>query len=352
MATIIFDAERMKYPNTGLYYYCLLLGNELAKLDIKKRLGFYVPESSFDAFPKDVFKIKPQTWHKLLMPRKADFKVWHTTYQLSSYLPTNNKIDVVLTIHDLNFLKEGKSSVKEKKYLSQLQNNVDNASRITTISHYVKKEIEEYCNLGGKTVEVIYNGSNFNTHSLSRSIKSRINSRPYLFTIGTIVGKKNFHVLPYLLINNDLELLIAGITQDVDYKNKIISIAEKCGVAERVKFLGAITEEEKINYMTHCELFVFPSIAEGFGLPVVEAMALGKKTLLSSMTSLPEIGGELSYYFDNFEEEYLRDFGGNRLAGILGSDALSADIIKWSEQFCWEKAAQSYWEVYNTLLNA
>src|SRR5690606_25111736 len=108
-------------PRSTLFPYTTLfrsLGNELAKLDIKKRLGFYVPESSFDAFPKDVFKIKPQTWHKLLMPRKADFKVWHTTYQLSSYLPTNNKIDVVLTIHDLNFLKEGKSSVKEKKYLS------------------------------------------------------------------------------------------------------------------------------------------------------------------------------------------------------------------------------------------
>lgn len=153
------------------------------------------------------------------------------------------------------------------------------------------------------------------------------------------------------MINNDLDLLIAGITQDESYKNKIISIAENCGVADRVKFLGAITEEEKINYMTHCELFVFPSIAEGFGLPVVEAMSLGKKTLLSSMTSLPEIGGDLSHYFDNFDEEYLRHFGGNGLINILSTDTPAKDIIKWSEQFCWEKAAGSYWDVYNSLID-
>lgn len=351
MAVIIFDAERMKYPNTGLFYFCLFLGKELAKGPCSGSIGYYLPESCYDLFPADVQKIKQRSLHKFLMPKMSDAQVWHTTYQLSDYVPDTDRMDVILTVHDLNFLKEGKSLEKERKYMKKLQQNIDSASRIIAISNYVKAEIEEYCDLKGKSVDVIYNGSNFNRSDQNLLAKVKPYIRPYLFTIGTIVGKKNFHVLPYMLVGNDLDLLIAGITQDESYKSKIITIAERCGVADRIKFLGAISEDEKKNYMAHCEIFVFPSIAEGFGLPVIEAMTLGKKTLLSNLTSLPEIGGQLSYYFDTFDEEYLRQFGSDRLISILNSETPSADIVAWSAQFSWEKSAQSYGTVYKSLID-
>ena len=351
MTEIIFDAERMKYPNTGLYYFCLFLGNELVKFDTSNELGLYLPESSFNLFPEGVSKIKPRAWHKIAMPKLSDIRVWHTTYQLSSYHPPKKNIDIVLTVHDLNFFKEGKTAGKEKRYLKKLQDNINRASKIVTISNYVKTEIEEFCNLQGKPVQVIYNGSNFNAEEIAGTATVNPHDKPFLFTIGTIVAKKNFHVLPYLLVNNDLDLFIAGITQDESYKEKIISVAKECGVEDRVKFLGAISEKEKISYMKFCEMFVFPSIAEGFGLPVVEAMALGKKTLLSKLTSLPEIGGDLSYYLDNFEEDYLRQFGGNELIKLLDREVQSAEIIEWSKQFKWDQAAKSYWEVYKSLLH-
>ncbi len=111
--------------------------------------------------------------------------------------------------------------------------------------------------------------------------------------------KKNFHVLPALLVGNDHELIISGV--ETPYKSKIMEEAEKFGVTDRVKITGTISEEDKAWYYKNCTAFVFPSIAEGFGLPVIEAMHFGKPVFLSTHTSLPEIGGDAAFYFPTFE---------------------------------------------------
>ena len=120
---------------------------------------------------------------------------------------------------------------------------------------------------------------------------------PFLFTIGTIVDKKNFHVLPCLLAGNNKKLIIAGITQSEDYKHKIIDEAKRWNVLDRLFFTGTVNENDKQWYIKHCEAFVFPSLAEGFGLPVVEAMYFGKPVIISNLSSLPEVGGRCSLLF-------------------------------------------------------
>ena len=76
--------------------------------------------------------------------------------------------------------------------------------------------------------------------------------------------------------------------------------AAQAGVADRVRVLIRISEADKAWYITQCLAYLQPSLAEGFGLPVVEAMQIGKPVFLSRLTSLPEVGGAAAYYFDDF----------------------------------------------------
>jgi glycosyltransferase involved in cell wall biosynthesis len=168
-----------------------------------------------------------------------------------------------------------------------------------------------------------------------------------LYTIGTVTDKKNFHVLPPLLVNNDRLLLISGIIQSEAYKEKIIAEARKYKVEDRVIFTGAVTENEKSWYMQHCEAFLFPSLAEGFGLPVIEAMYHGRPVILSTHTSLPEVGGEEAYYFTDFEPSAMRQTLENSLHHYNSTSAREK-IIARATSFNWDNAAKQYLEIYRT----
>ena len=145
-----------------------------------------------------------------------------------------------------------------------------------------------------------------------------------------------------------MQLLIAGITQNDNYKNRIISEAKKWNVEDRVIFTGAVSENDKQWYYKNCEAFVFPSISEGFGLPVIEAMHFGKPVVLSTSTSLPEIGGSEAYYFNSFEPDNMQKTLSNALNEYSGAKAQR--IKKWSEQFSWETSARQYLALYSKLL--
>lgn len=352
---VIFDAERMKYPHTGLYHFCKQLGLALLKnkgLHSTIDLQFYLSDISSKTFGDKVHYIKQKSIDKFLHLFLPNSQLWHSTYQLSSYLPSNSKIKVLATIHDLNFLKEGKSLVKERKYLKKLQNNLDRAECVVAISEYVKRDLLAHCNLNGKEIYTIYNGSNIPLGFLSDEISRVIvnDGKPFIFTIGTVNRKKNFHVLPFLLVGNNLELVISGVINEQGYDRHIMEIALGLGVAGRVHITGAISEDEKYNYLSSCAIFAFPSIAEGFGLPVIEAMSLGKKVLLSTYTCLPEIGGPEAFFLESTDPSYLIEFGKHNLMDIVNGVNRSVEIKSWAAQFSWDKAANEYWNLYEKLL--
>jgi len=349
---IIFDAERMKYPHTGLYHFCLNLGNAIVDQCPKdKELFFYLNAKMPKIFGPDRQYIDQYSLQKFFMPRLRNFSIWHSTFQLTSYLPRHKSLKVVSTIHDLNFLKEGKSPQKIEGYLKKIQHTLDRADEIVAISNYVKRDLEDYCDLKGKEVSVIYNGNNIDPNLLQNLLTgSSPLDQDYIFTIGTVNRKKNFHVLPYLLVGNDLKLIISGIVHEPDYHKKIQDIAAKLNVADRVVLTGPVTEAEKYNYLKNCALFVFPSIAEGFGLPVIEAMSFGKKVLLSKHTSLPEIGGKEAFYMESMEPDDLMDFGKNKLMELINFPSKEKEIKQWASQFTWQNAALQYWDIYNRLL--
>lgn len=348
-SNVIFDCERMKYPHTGLYHFCKELGDALLRQKIKNSsLSFYVPKQEIGVFGKDEKYFIQKPLHKFWLKNPTEHNVWHCSFQGTRYLPFKQKnLKIITTAHDLNFLYENKHPLKEKKYLIKLQQLISRSNHIVVISNFVKNQLLEHLNIDAQKISVIYNGTNA-PKSTERKKPSGLENKPFFFTIGTILEKKNFHVLPALLLNNDHDLVIAGVTKNEAYKNQIISVAKKLGVEDRVKIIGTVSDSEKYWMFQHCTAFCFPSLAEGFGLPVVEAMQFGTPVILSTATSLPEIGGPHASYFDGMDTESVSKTATKFLSKPITQET-RLNLIEWSKQFNWDEAAKQYWQLYSTI---
>jgi glycosyltransferase involved in cell wall biosynthesis len=348
---VIFDCERMKYENTGLYHYCLNLGNHIQKFSTPQteELFFYSPYGTQYLFGETRRHIIQTELHKLWMPDLKEFSVWHATHQASQYLPFRNKrIRVVLTVHDLNFIYDPlKSAAKKRRYCNRLQKLIDRADTIICVSEYSKKDLLFYCDVKDKPVHVVLNGTNSLTapELLMHSYRP---SKPFIFSVGTINRKKNFHTLLPLVSNGNMQLVIAGRIDDTDYYRHILGAAEKMNIAADVTMLGQVTEAEKSWYFNNCAAFAFPSTAEGFGLPVAEAMSVGKPLFLAGRTALPEIGGNVAFYFPDFSETIMQE---TFTAGMKKYKRfnMQEEIIRKGKEFCWDNAAQEYLKIYRSL---
>ena len=150
-----------------------------------------------------------------------------------------------------------------------------------------------------------------------------------------------------LLTDNEDELIIAGIN-DTLYAKKVMDEARRYNVEKRLKLIGPITENEKHWYYKNCKAFVFPSIGEGFGLPVVEAMYFGKPVFLSKYTSLPEVGGDAAYYFNDFSPESMQHVFEKGMNDFKNNNRVAA-IKQHAASFDWNKTAKEYLEIYRKL---
>lgn len=151
----------------------------------------------------------------------------------------------------------------------------------------------------------------------------------------------------------DVELIIAGQIDDYDYYQKMLNISIELGLQNKLKIIGPISESDKIWYYQNCKAFLFPSIAEGFGLPVIEAMHFGKPVFLSDRTALPEIGGDAAFYFKDFSSasiqqsfsEGMRIFEENKLDYIKKLKARALG-------FNWQNQVKEYVDLYDLMLQA
>lgn len=348
---VVFDCERMKYPYNGLYSYCRQLGEALLQQKPLQNceLAFYIPEKEKGVFGENEKYVIQNHLHKFFPKNISNYNIWHCTFQGSNYFPAKRmRAKMVATIHDLNFLHEGISAERQDKHRKKMQQLVNRADKIVAISNFVKKDIINYFNVNEKKIHVIYHGHNkpiFNEFNQPIGVYNK----PFFFALGTVNRKKNFHVLPAMLLKNDYELVIAGVVGEEDYKDLIMETAQKLGVANRVHIVGAIKDSEKYWLYKNCTAFCLPSLAEGFGAPVLEAMQFGTPVILSNATSLPEIGGPHAVYFKDFSTDTVSQTAAAFLNSPVTSD-MKQQLIDWAHQFSWSTAAKRYWALYQEVL--
>ena len=346
MKSVLIEMEKLKNPNSGLGQFCLHLGLQFQKLKSPHlQIDYYLPPSQQNIFGNKASTVKQSPVNKYFSFNGNRYQVWHCLHQNSHYLPSSKNTKLILTIHDLNFLEKYKG-IKRAIKLGSLQKRVDRAHTLTVISHYTEKMVREYLDIGEKQIHVIPNGNALEPVSNPKK-PDFIYFEDYIFTIGIISKKKNFHtLLPLLEKNPNLHLVIAGSHHNT-YASELIQTATKMKLDNRLHLPGTVNNEQKNWLYQNCKAFVFPSLTEGFGLPVVEAMSLGRPVFLSNLTSLPEIGGPEAFYWSNFEPDSMNQVFQDGLKTFNAEQ--STRSIAWTKQFTWEAAAKAYLKIYEQI---
>lgn len=210
--------------------------------------------------------------------------------------PAFNLVPTVLVVHDLIHLEfpEESSVLKRAYYRYVVRRAIRFAHRTLTVSEYSRREIVKWTGVDDARVVVVGNGVApiFNpTGEVFRP------GYRYLLYVGNHKPHKNVKRLVQSFsranISKDIKLVMTGFPD-----SKLVVLISSLGVSERIVFAGAISELDLPRYYRGAEALIFPTLYEGFGLPVIEAMACGVPVLTSNTTSLPEVAASAALYCD------------------------------------------------------
>jgi glycosyltransferase involved in cell wall biosynthesis len=343
---VLVTFDSMKDTNCGYFSFGKGLGDAILKENQNRfEIEFYLFKVT-DYFDGKVDINRRSKLHDLYFADRAKYDLVHLTDQRTRLHPTRLRAKKIMTIHDIN-----KVHVKYSKphrieaFLKSLAKKIKACDKVVAISNFVAEDVIRYIPEARKKMSVIYNGADQLVVPPNHT-PAYVPKKPFLFTIGLMSRQKGFHLIPPLLHGNDYELVISGV--ETPHKAQVLEAAEKFGVADRLTITGPVSEADKAWYYQNCAAFVFPSRAEGFGLPVIEAMHFGKPVFLSKFTSLPEVGGNAAYYFDTFEPDHMQATFTKGMQDYTDHNR-APGIIAHANKFTWENAAKQYLALYTDL---
>ncbi len=287
---------------------------------------------------------------------------WGTQHCLPKRTDYTKKMKYILTIHDLAIFKFKKigsfyNTIIQKIIVKKACNNAD---KIIAISNATKKDIVDICNIPEEKIEVIYNGTNY-TEQYGIAEKEEknilkeleIDNKEYILFLGTIEPRKNVDTIikAFEILKEKNKKLILVIAGGLGWRyKKTLELIEKSTVKDDIKIIGYVDKTKKEVLYKNSKCFVYPSLYEGFGLPILEAMNGQTIVVTAKNSSLTEVGGECAIYCEEELDE-------NKLAESI-SKALnmsleerkntitkSRELVK---KFSWKKTSEA---VLNTLKN-
>jgi len=355
---VLIDAERLKYPRSGIANICIALIKGLDEKTQKFVYTFYGPKKNIPETHSDFQIINWKFWQKKIPVKKSSFALIHTTHQLSEYFhQIQRRQKKIVTLHDLNFFHDNSSENKIKKSTRLVQKNIGNADAIVCISEFVKDDFlknKHFFHLKNNVkIDVIYNGLIFpDKHCFTSKKTYDFIKKEYILNIGVLFPKKNQHVLLDLISKADRDLVLITSAAKSEYKERFLEKIKLLGLEKRVHILENVENEEKYFLLQNCESYCHPSLAEGFGIPPVEAMHFGKPVFLSRLTSLPEIGGNLAFYFDDFSAENMREVYESGMGTYHANrEEYAAKLKERALKFSYKTMAESYENLYGSLLS-
>lgn len=353
MAKVLIDATLINRSNTGLANVMQSLVCGIGSTP-QSTLAYdiLVPHNyvaTRDIATNDRINFIPvRKWQKYIPFSLPKVDVWHSTYQYFRYLRKSAQTRQVITIHDLNFLYE-KNTAKANRRLRILQRKINQADAIIAISQFVANDIQQSLELQGKPLQVIYNAVENLQHRPAIRPSFLTEDSPFFFSLGAIRKKKNLHVLLDVMTRfPEHKLIIAGNLDSPDYLAQLNQrIAEL--KLQNVHIVGPVSAAEKTWLYQHAEALLFPSLFEGFGLPVIEAMQFGTPVFTSNKSSLPEVGGGHSIIWEHFDPDYMTETLRNNIPVIQQDRARREQMKSYAASFSLEKNIQHHLSLYQHL---
>ena len=364
---IVVDLEKLRHINCGLGRFSLHLGEELLRL-APDRFDpvFLLSAGSERHFPGgrfDTIRVRPWRKESLLRrvrPLVAPFlgasriDLWHMTNQLSKYLPTSPRVPVLLTIHDLAFLHEGGEDPRDRKArrkLADIQRKIDRSTALVTDTRYVADDVRANLDVGRRPIHVVPLGLS-PPPAAAAERPAFVPPGPFVLTVGNCLPHKNFHVLFDLVARLPGRRLVIAGKKATPYGEFLEREVARRGLDQAVTLTGEVSDADRQWLYERCEAFVFPSLSEGFGFPVLEALDAGRPVFISRTTCLPEIAGPHAFAFGSFEPAAMaRDYEAG-LAAWQGDPSAADRGRRHAAGFAWAETARGYLRVYESVLAA
>ena len=368
-----FDAKRAFSNRAGLGNFSRNTIHALHHFYPENEYVLFTPDKKKNLFsPSEQLKVvMPGSWHwkflKAAWRRYKISKLFDTEkidifHGLSHELPVGiEKTDVksIVTIHDLIFIRypEYYKEADRRIYLRKFRHACNLADRIHAISQQTKNDIVEFFNIPERKIEVIYQSCNpMFYQKFSKEDKAEVLEKyklpdQFLLSVGTVEKRKNLLNVLKALVANEIEIPLVVAGRKTNYMLEIDDFIQKHKGKLKIYFLTNTSDRELGILYQAADMLVYPSVFEGFGLPVIEAQASGCPVVTSRSSSMPEAGGKGAAYVNPVSEREI----GNAIQKIMTDKEYRQSLIeegrKNAERFTPEIYTQQMHKLYTRVYN-
>jgi glycosyltransferase involved in cell wall biosynthesis len=300
--------------------------------------------------PDGDFPLRENLLNTFVLPsflKKNKIDVFHRPNGYN--MPESRKIFKVLTVHDLRTLTIG-----DKKWSQNIDRYHETLNKLdvcVVVSECTKRDMLEHFHIDEKKIKVVYLAADERFKPADKNQvdalrkKYNLNER-YLLSIGSVPRKNIDGIIKGFAgsrAKNDYTLVLS-CNQDIE---KYTALAKSLNVWEKIRILPQLTDEDMVGMYTGCHCFVFPSLYEGFGLPILEAMQCGAPVITANMSSCPEVAGDAALFADpkNAQEISLA------IDQVCSNESLREDLIqrgfKRCKEFNWKHYGIEMKKIYD-----
>jgi glycosyltransferase involved in cell wall biosynthesis len=274
--------------------------------------------------------------------------------------PVGCRTPVVVSVHDVSFLEHPEYFTRDRAWQLQwtVRRTVSRAAKILTGTEFSRRSIlKVYGDLEEEKVVVVPNAAASEFRPIAReAAMATVSERfaigsPFILAVGDLQPRKNhigliraFSRLAGAYPQLKHNLVLAG--KPTWFADRVREAARESGVSDRIQFFGFVSDDDLLQLYNACDLMVFPSFYEGFGLPALEAMACGRSVVCSNTTALPEVVDSAAILFDPYRVDEIA----RAIADLLLDAELRARMerlgLQRAAHFSWQKTAEKTLEVF------
>ncbi|MDP3970793.1 MAG: glycosyltransferase family 1 protein [bacterium] len=360
-----------KGEKAGVGHYTYYLVKHLLKHDKKNTYVLFFDHRSpklkeFKQKNTEIVKFKMSEYKRYLpyayshvfvskVLNEANLDIFHSP---ANVIPMKYKKPSIVTIHDLAIYSHPEWFPSKQNFSINVlvPKSIEKAEHVIAVSESTEKDLKRLFNVSKKKVSVVYEGVTKvkapSKLSMRRTLKKWKLADRYLFYIGTLEPRKNIAgiiqsfdelALEKLKKYKDMQLVIAG-AKGFEFQDNYNAI--KNAKSGKIRYIGYVTEKEKIALLNNAEAFIFPSHYEGFGLPVLEAMSYGIPVITSNVSSLPEVAGKAAELIDPSSLESLKKGIHKVITRKATRTKLAKSGKKQAKKFSWDKCAKQTLKIY------
>jgi len=340
-----FDAKRAYFNFSGLGNYSRNIIHQLNHFYPDHEYILYVPRHPYDpeplnppcqqlAYPESwVSKRLPSLWRSYWLGKRLEFDKIDLYHGLSNEIPFGihkYNIKSVVTIHDLIFMRypQWYPKIDRNIYKRKTHYSCHNASHIITISEQTRSDIVRFFNIDPASIDVVYQSCNqIFYHDASTAKKDEVLAKydltqGYILYVGTVEKRKNLLNVVRAIHLEKITTPLVVVGRHTQYALSVKKYIQDHQL-ERITFLENVPDEDLPSLYQMAGLFIYPSIFEGFGIPILEALYSRVPVITTAGSCFPEAGGEHSIYIDPGNIEQIAD----SIKKILGNNTLREKMI-------------------------